>query len=793
LPKADCGAARRLVFTTAAVLLAAISCTSCNRDPESVRKGYIQRGNKYFDSGNYKAAVVMYRNVCSKDSAWGPGCYLLGRTELKLGQATDAALAFRNAISLLPPESPDHWAAMVELSDLYLAVAPIDKQAMDDVATYSGQLLDHDPQSFDGHRLTADLAYVRAYGQYQLGRREEWLKEVNAAIDEYSKANSIKSGHPATLMQLARAHAAKGDLAAAEAGYRAIVSQDKSFVPAWKEYYRLLMTQKKVADGEQLLEEASQKNPRRLELIAALAEHYLGRGNQSEMRRVIDQIGARAKDFERPWLTTGDLFLLAGDRDAAVREYRTGVAQDAKNGSMYQKRLVDVLLQQGKVDDAAGVNSQILKNNPKDFDARTMAAAFVLDKGDLAKAIPELEAVLKQSPGNSIAMFRLGQAYFRRGDVEQARKQFEESLKLHPNDVAARLALGELQLTRSEFDPALKSATQAVALDRSNTEGLLIAVSAYRGLHKFAEARNLLNIVLKTNPSSTNALLQLGELDLAEKKFPDANDAFGKVRLLDPANLRALTGIADCEIARKMPDKAIDLLQEEADKAPNRLDLRVALGGTAMRAGRYDIAIREFQKALAQSAPESKERGDIYLGIAESYRGKGDLNGAAQTLQEARKSQSRNVVVVGELAYVLDKAGRKPEAREAYEATLKLDPDNARVLNNLAFLQAETGGDLDDALSKVQRARQLQPDLDSALDTMGWIYLKKGIVDTSIRIFDGLVEKHNDHSTYHYHLAVALSQKNDRPHAIRELREALKFNPESAEKQNIQQLLVSLS
>ena len=115
------------------------------------------------------------------------------------------------------------------------------------------------------------------------------------------------------------------------------------------------------------------------------------------------------------------------------------------------------------------------------------------------------------------------------------------------------------------------------------------------------------------------------------------------------------------------------------------------------------------------------------------------------------------------------------------------------MLNNLAYLLAETGGNLDDALSKAQRARELQPDLDSALDTMGWIYLKENNVGTAVRILGGLVEKHNDHATYHYHLAVALSRKNDRPQAIRELREALRFNPENDEKNKIRQLLHNLS
>jgi tetratricopeptide (TPR) repeat protein len=754
---------------------------------------HLERGNRYFDSHKYQEAAIMYKNACRKESAWGPACYRLGLTEVKLGLGNDAAQAFHNAIGLLPPDSPEHWDAVASLSDLYLAAARNDKQAMAEIATYSRQLLQRDPRSFDGHRLTGDLDYAQASTEYHGGHREEWLKQLNAAIDEYRKADNIKPGQRGTVMQLARALAAKGDLSGAEGLYRSVIAADKSFQAAYTEFYALLIGQNKPGDAEQLLKDATFNNPKRVEFLSMLAQHYLGQGRKDEMRGVIEQISAHAKDFEQARLTSGDLYLRVGDRDAAIRQYREGVAQDKKNAATYQKRMLAVLLQQGKASEAADVNAQILKANPKDYDARAMAATFLLDKGDVSKATVELEAVLKESPDNTTAKFRLGQIYFKRGDVEQARKQFEEAAKLRPGDVATSLALAELELTRGEFDLALRNAVQAVASDRNNTEAWLIASAAYRGKKKFGEARTVLDIVLKANPASANGLIQLGELNLAEGKFPEVEDAFRRAWRLDPADVRGLTGIAASDLARKTPDKAISLLHEEADKAPNRADLRLVLAKTAMRAEKYDIAIREFRKALAQTDTRSKERGDIYFDVGESYRRKGDLYGAIRVLQEARKTQFSHVGLVSELGLVLDKSCRKSETKEAYEAALKLDPDNAGVLNNLAYLLAETGGNLDDALSKAQRARELQPDLDSALDTMGWIYLKKGIVDTAVRIFGGLVEKHNDHATYHYHLAVALSQKNDRPGAISELREALRLNPENDEKENIRQLLHSLS
>src|SRR5262249_38041390 len=201
----------------------------------------------------------------------------------------------------------------------------------------------------------------------------------------------------------------------------------------------------------------------------------------------------------------------------------------------------------------------------------------------------------------------------------------------------------------------------------------------------------------------------------------------------------------------KKEDEALKLLQTESDKAPNRTDLLMAMGNTAVRAGKYDFAIQTFNRVLGLLDKGTKAQGDIYLRIGETQRRKGDLNGAVQSLKKARETLPDNIIVLSTLALVLDSAGQRPEAKMVYEATLKVDPNNAIAMNNLAFLLAESGGDLDEALTKAQRAKQLMPGLAEISDTLGWIYLKKNMSDNAVEIFKDLVGKQPNHSTYHYH------------------------------------------
>jgi len=64
------------------------------------------------------------------------------------------------------------------------------------------------------------------------------------------------------------------------------------------------------------------------------------------------------------------------------------------------------------------------------------------------------------------------------------------------------------------------------------------------------------------------------------------------------------------------------------------------------------------------------------------------------------------------------------------------------LLNSAAYLTAETGGDLDEALTFVQRAMQVDSKPPAFSDTLGWIYYKKNLMDSARRVFSVLTTKY---------------------------------------------------
>ncbi|MBZ5725511.1 MAG: tetratricopeptide repeat protein [Acidobacteriia bacterium] len=798
----------RVIRYVAVVLAAALALVSCSRDPNIAKRRYLESGNRYFDKGRYKEARIQYLNSTKVDARFGPGYYKLGLTDLKLTPTPnlgEAVKAFRRAIELLVPADkyPEHWDAAVKLSEIYLVVAKSQKQYIDEVESYCKQMLERDANSFDGHRLYGDVYFVRAIEAFRTALRDEGQKDLDLAAAEYRKADTIKPGEMGVMMQLARVMEAKSELPEAEALFRRVIEKDKTYQTEdryilakqgpYMELYILLATfEKKAAEGEQVLKLAVQNNPKQYRFLTFLAMHYALQNRRDDMLGVLQQIKSHSRDWDLAYFTVGDFYVLLGDGESALKEYREGLSKEPKKKVEYQKRIIEVLMREGKRPEAADVNAQILKDNPNDPDARGLAASVMLDKGDVNKALSELQAVVTRAPENAVARYNLGRTYVALTQWEQARQSFQKAIELRPDYLPPRLALAQLQVARGEFDAALKSVAEVLRRDRSNANALLIESAALMGQQRFGDARKLLELMLKANPSSQDVLFQLGVVNLQEKQYKEADDAFRRSYELNPANPRGLMGVVETYMAQNKSDEAIQLLQAELHKAPNRTDLVMAMGNVYVRAGRYDQAIGSFQKLLDSLDKSSKARGELYLKIGETYRRKGDYSNAVANLQKARDTLPDNVLVLSTLALVLEGGEHKSEAMQVYDAILKIQPDNPVILNNKAFLMAENNGDLDHALTLAQRSKQLMPNLSEISDTLGWIYLKKSQADSAITIFKELVAKYPGQSTYHYHLAMAFSQKGDRPRAIKELNDALKCNPAAQEKAKIQALLGSL-
>ena len=120
--------------------------------------------------------------------------------------------------------------------------------------------------------------------------------------------------------------------------------------------------------------------------------------------------------------------------------------------------------------------------------------------------------------------------------------------------------------------------------------------------------------------------------------------------------------------------------------------------------------------------------------------------------------------------------GRTEEGASGLRTLLRRNPEHLAACNDLAWLLAERGEDLDLAVALANRAARLDP-RPEVLDTLGWVRLRRGEIGPAIAALEKALEEQPEFSTAHYHLGLALVQRGDQEAARQAFRAALDAGP----------------
>jgi tetratricopeptide (TPR) repeat protein len=749
---------------------------SCSRDPKVQAQRYTENGNKFFAKAKYKEAAIMYRKALQKDLRFGEAYYRLGLTDLKLANYGDAIHQLQRAVSL----QPDNTDAITKLADIYLVAASQDAthraQISSDVDDLSAKLLKKDPNSFDAHRIRGQLAMVNG--------------KFADAVPELEKANTIKPFQSDLVISYFQALAVTNRMPDAEKLAREMIAKQKTFSPMYDLLYIQYMRQNKVDDAEQILKLKVANNPDRAQYLLQLAQHYYLLQRRPDLDATIARL-TDEKKFREGHLLAGDFFLFrAHEYDRAKQEYETALKDFPKDKAVYQKRLVELYAAHGDNQDANAMLATVLKDHPKDVDAIAMRAALMLTTGNreqINMAANDLQALVSKSPNNHLYRFNYARALIAKTppDVEAARLQLEEAIKIRPDFLAGRQLLARIYLAKGDSGNALKIADDMLTIDHNNLQAHLLRSSALLVMGDKDKAQQEINYITKTYPQNTEARYQEGYLAWQEKNYKEAEQVFSDLNKTNPNDHRGLAGLTEALASEGRMNDAIKEVQQALQKEPQRGDLQVYLAHLDVRAQHYDQAIGIYQ-SLLNKEPKSPS---LLFQLGETERLKGDLNASIDNFRRCTQVAPNSTACLLRLGLLMDGTGKRDQAKPIYEQILKIEPDQPLALNNLAFIKAEEGNDLDQALTMAERARQKAPSSPDIADTLGWIYIKKNMAEDAVRVFTDLVQKDPNNPTFHYHYGMALLQKGDKSGARKQFETALKDNPSTDEKSKIQDLL----
>ncbi len=751
-------------------LLVLLLLASCNTDPKAQAQRLTDQGNKFFKMAKYKEASIMYRRAFSKDLRFGEAYYRLGLTEMKLGNYSEAVRMLRRAVDLQPTNAD----AMTKLADMFLVGSTQDRAHSAELAKEAQDLIDKlikmDPRSFDGHRLLGEVALLH--------------RQPADAVKELATANEIKPYQPDLVLTYFQALVQNDQFPEAEKLARELIAREPDYAPAYNVLYLQFMRLKRPDDGEKVLELKVDKNPTHASYLMELAGHHYLNNQRPEMDAVIQRV-TDEKKFPEGHLLAGDFFFFrAREFDHAQLQYEAGEHAFPKEKAVYQKRLVELFATLGRKSDANNLLADILKANPKDNDAIAMRAALMLTTGDrdqINLAANDLQSLVSRTPTNHLLQFNLARALIAKGDVEGGRLHLEEAVKLRSDFVAAREILAKIYLSKQDPAKALQAADQILQFDRGNLQAHLIRSSALLALKDTDKARDELDYISKAYPQNPEARYQVGYLALQDKDYKKAAVVFTSLYKDNPRDRRGLIGMTETMIAQGHMEDAIKETQKAIAAEPERRDLKMFLANQLKRAEHYKEAIAIYQTLL----DKEPRNADLLYKLAETQRLIGDVNPSMENFRKCSQAAPSDTTCLIFLAMELQGTGRDDQAKPIYEQILKIQPTQPIALNNLAYIKAQEGVDLDQALTMSQRAVQQAPKALDLSDTLGWICIKKNLTEQAVRIFSDLTAKDPDNATFHFHYGMALEQKGDRPGAKREFDIALKHNPSKAEDQKI--------
>ena len=733
---------------------------------------YVEKGNAFFDRGEYREASLNYRKALQKDPKSGEAYHRLGLSEWKQGNAADAFQALSFAVQLSPDSEPSRVDLCNFALEIYLQDPQRPKLLYDRLVALGEELLRKNPNSPDGFRVKGYLALLDHKPQ--------------PALEFFRRANQARPGQEEIIVGFMEALYQSQQVAEAEKLGLDSIAEDKNG-RIYDALVRLYSSTGRTADAEQLLIRKTKDHPREARYALELAAYYAQARKSAEMTAALQPLITDAAAFPEGRLRVGEFYAGRADWPHAIEQFQAGASANPKD-IRYRERIAQVLVFQNKRPEALKILDDAVQSKSADPRSRELRAALLLENPEPGKpdqGIAEFQSLVNQAPNDILLRFLFAKAQLQRGNIGAARAQLTEVTSRDPSFLEARLLSAEIALQEGQFNEALRHSSDALTLDPNNFRAQFARASALLALGSLDQAESAFNGLLRQAPGSVDVRLQLALLESRKKNFSGAETAYKKILDSSPGELRALAGLVQIYSGLRQMDRAIGLLSGELQRSKGRAEIRNMLADTAARAGKYDLAIEQYQ-LLAAANPDSI---DAKIQLADVLQRKGDVPGAISILESAAAKQPGDVRPPAMLAALFDRSNRRDEAKVQCRKALALRPNDVALMNNLADMLAETGDSLDEALQLARQAVQKEPANPIFSDTLGWVYLKKGMNDNAVQTLRQLVQQHSDNAVFSYHLGVALFQKGDSAEARLQLGRALELQPSSELKKQINQTL----
>jgi tetratricopeptide (TPR) repeat protein len=772
-------ASRRAVTWVAVFALALGACSS----PQEKAKAYLEKGAAYAKEGKTKEALLEYRSalkldpksaevnyrlakILSAQGKYGDALFYLRETQRLDESRSDAAL---DEAKLLYTEDPKRSEALVksvmerepanpraQLVRMELALHQSNTQEALAAAMTGLELAPKDPLYHLQLGLVQEARILEARSQ----GKEPPEALYQAALDAFQKADELYGGNSVARIHIGRTYVrwpAKRDQAAAVLRSAIEVANQKGDLKDRQDAAASGIAAANLLNDQELglyaleqliaTDEANLDNWSRL---ASLRQAKDGAG-EKVFRELIEK---RPEDMDAQWRFT--IWLFANGRGEDAIANLKALAGTSKSRARALDMLHALQLQMNQTDAAKETLAALEKEFPGDASTQLASARAATIESRYAEAAPLLRALSgKQETPEGMRLLAVCEYHL--GNYPAALAAVDRSLALagknavEPMLLKARIhaASRDWPLTIQTYDQILKLGLDVPARD------LVVAASAFYDSNQPLAGRQLLERVLASPEPPLIAAAEFAARE-GDKSPVEAKKHLDAALARAPKNPALILAITRVDLQAGREKEALARLNDliEGGGAPPAALLaraRLLAGTKQLEAAEKDMN-RVFE--AAPNLPGALEL------LVQIYAAQGKLDQATKSFEEADRAGALSPGARLLLGRLYLNSGDDVRARAMFERALTERADLSGAKNDLAFLLARNGVELDRALGLAQEAQQDMANDPNIADTLGFVYFKKGLSEPALqqsRYAIQLAEEAGQpQAVFQYHLGLVL-------------------------------------
>lgn len=552
-------------------------------------------------------------------------------------------------------------------------------------------------------------------------------------------------------------------------------------------------------------------------LLSLAGEAYLQNGDAKKAAEFLAKASKLEPDSAAKKTSLALAHMAQGNTETAFQELEQISVSD--KGITADLALISAYLRSNQLDKALRAIDSLEKKQPNDPATHNLRARTLLAKKDAPGARKSFEKAISLNPTFFPSVASLATLDLIDKKPEDARKRFEAVLSADPKHIQALLALAALKADGGGTpDEVTSLINKAISANPSEAAPRLALIQYYLKIKDNKKALTAANEASTAISDKPEILDALGRTQQASGDLNQALVTYGKLATMQPTSPMPLLRQAEIHFANKNKDEGAKSLKKALEIKPDIVEAQRALIQLAMENKNTSSAL-EIARTVQKQRPKEPAgyilEGDIHAALKawpeaiNAFRNGLKLTVAPQLAIKLHVAQlaSGNTAEAEKTAanwlkeypkdiafrvYQGDRASAEKNYAQAvthYQAALAIQPNNALVLNNLAWAAGQTK--LPKAIEYAQKANELAPNQPAFMDTLAVLLTEKGETAKAIELFRKAMTLAPQAANIQLNLAKTLIAANKKDEARKELEALAKLGDKYPSQPEVAKLLQS--